>query len=302
MKKFLVIFQLVVLISCNCGVESTEIETAEQIARSDRPAVPGEINPKINVFSENSVDNEKKSAEKTADEPVLDKNISDVHTARGDSTVGKFQELSLPYNYIGGTYCGIGVGLSRISCDVSAVQTQNNIAIPALKESANQFFVSAFAGFGTNVYKQLYLGIELELSKTFSEHSKHNDDMAVKFISPFGINMNIRVGYQFPQYGLLLFMTAGFCRITERTTVVTPGVNTDDGNYKWITFGSFYPTIGVGAEYKFKNNWSARLDFKFAITSKDDSSKNVGVNGQFYSFVGKPSGMTVRFSVVRSIY
>ncbi|MDR3155710.1 MAG: porin family protein [Holosporaceae bacterium] len=306
MKKFMVTLPLIVFVF---GCRTAESVGVENVKSTTIDVVPlpkdNHPEPEAGIFDDGGTLTKADNTEKVETRSVaLEKSSSVADNIVGHSAekVEKFQELSHPYRYISGVYCGAGVGVSLASCAVSAVQNPGNINIPTFKDSANQLAISICSGFGTNVYRRIYLGIELEILKKMSKKIKDNENLAIKFRPLLGFSMDIRMGYQFPEQGLMLFLTAGFCRICEQMAIVANGVSPNDNNNRWYTFGSFYPTVGCGAEYKLDHDWSARIDFRIAITSKDDSRKDIGIDALRYNLVGKPNNTTLKFSLTRNIY
>ncbi len=216
------------------------------------------------------------------------------NTAKDDN---EFIELGEPCKYVSGAYYGLGLGVSHISHKVNALK--NNVGKVSMSKSSNQYDLSLIAGFGSAFYKRYYAGIELEMFKRFKGSNSGNDELTVVFPSTIGMNMDVRFGYQLPENGSLVYLTAGFARVLGKTAFA---VTTNNRKHKTIevSHGSFYPTFGVGLEYKVNHNWNVRGDFRFSITSKDDN-KYVRVNNSTWKFDAKPSRIAFRISVTRNI-
>ncbi|GHU14293.1 hypothetical protein FACS189449_10770 [Alphaproteobacteria bacterium] len=227
-----------------------------------------------------------------------------------------FLELSEPERIVSGAYWGVGLGWSRISHKLSNIQkvSAGSSATPAsttpvegagnrvdnianLSSSASQYDLSLIAGFGAPFYKNYYAGIEFSMFKRFGQRKKDFDgeDIGIKHSSTMGLDMDVRVGYLFPENGNLLYATIGFARVLGRVTL-----KKKDANPAEVSFGSFYPTFGVGVEHKVDHNWSIRGDFRMCITSKDDG-KSYKANKTEWKFDAKPSRYAFRISVTRSI-
>lgn len=216
----------------------------------------------------------------------------------------ELQQLGEPYKNISGAYYGFGLGTSIISHRVKAWNTTGG---ETPKRTANQLETSLIGGFGAAFYKRYYSGLELEFFKRFSGGGKKDGSIGVAHPSSMGINMDVRLGYLFPEQGNLLYMTVGFARIIGHARFgngsrTLPGgrVVNDDKKYINRSFGSFYPTVGCGFEHKVDHNWNVRLDARYSITYKDDG-KVVRVNGDTWNYEGKPSRISLRCSVVRCL-
>jgi hypothetical protein len=204
----------------------------------------------------------------------------------------EFLELGEPQNNISGAYWGLGFGLSSISHNVKATQNGGNEINH--KKSANQFDLSLICGFGSAFYKSYYAGLEFDVFKRLGGGTSLNSDETVGIMhnSTIGMNMDVRLGYLFPDEGWLAYSTVGFARVLGRATFNNAAGQTKQEG----SFGSFYPTVGFGAERKMGPRWSLRGDFRYSITSKDDG-KRVGT----WSYEGKPNRMAIRISIARSI-
>jgi opacity protein-like surface antigen len=205
-----------------------------------------------------------------------------------------FQKLSDPYNYISGAYYGLGIGISRISHSIKALvdheETRN------LKSSSNQYDVSILTGFGTNFHNRFYVGIELELFGRLPKRKKTEGDLSIEHTLSMGLNMDVRLGYQFPENGIMPYATFGFSKVGGKALITRANKNIS------VAFGSFYPTCGLGVEYKLSHSWHIRGDCRIAITSKDDSNKKRSIdNATTCTLIGKPNKVSFRISVAKSI-
>ncbi|MDR1333865.1 MAG: hypothetical protein LBJ71_01455 [Holosporaceae bacterium] len=206
-------------------------------------------------------------------------------------TAGEFLDLGEPEKEIGGAYAGLGVTLSRISHNLKAKGTAASSSEVNLDSSGNQWDVSLIGGFGSAFYKRYYAGIEMDFFKRISGNTKYssNRDIAIVHNSTMGLNMDIRFGYLYPQ-GYLIYSTIGFARVLGR------GLFKHGTDYVEGSFGSFYPTFGVGLEKKMNHRWNIRADFHISLTSKDDNkSKSI------WKYEAKPKRMAFRISITRSI-
>ncbi|GHT95109.1 hypothetical protein FACS1894122_12350 [Alphaproteobacteria bacterium] len=188
-----------------------------------------------------------------------------------------------------------------------------------LSSSANQYDLSLIAGFGAPFHKNWYAGIEFALFKRFGERKKDNGLIGIKHSSIIGMDMDVRLGYLFPQSGNLLYVTIGFTRILGRATFPQ-----DKERRGEVSFGSFYPTFGFGIEHKINHNWNIRGDFRISLTSKDDNKSHrsnkeevvkfdknkatdkdkVGYSldsGKDLKFDAKPARYSFRISITRNI-
>jgi hypothetical protein len=95
-----------------------------------------------------------------------------------------------------------------------------------------------------------------------------------------------------------VYATIGFARIIGTTALY---VSNGNSNASKKSFGSFYPTFGLGAEYKMTYNWNIRMDVRFSITSRDEKAAVARDAGGTWSTAGRPNRAAVRISVTRSI-
>ena len=205
----------------------------------------------------------------------------------------EFLELSDPARYVSGAYYGIGLGASPIKHKLVARNLDTNIT-ERFSKSATQYDVSLLGGFGTSFYKDYYVGIEFEIMKRMKKNTEYNGDLGLKFSSQFGINMDVRFGYLFPQQGNMIYATLGFARTLGKVVAKTNGRKESE-----IGFGSYYPTVGLGFEHKIDHNWNVRLDFRYSITSQDTDKRIYG-NSKWSCDI-KPQRMGVRISVTKNI-
>jgi hypothetical protein len=104
--------------------------------------------------------------------------------------------------------------------------------------------------------------------------------------------MDIRFGRLYPLQGHLVYATVGFARVLGH------GLFECGSYYAEGSFGSFYPTFGVGFEKKINHRWNVRADFRISLTSKDD---NKSPRGTYWKYEAKPSRAAFRISITRSI-
>jgi hypothetical protein len=203
-----------------------------------------------------------------------------------DEFKDELPELSEPYRNVSGAYYGLGLGSSIISHKVTYSKGEDQKS--DFKKNAHQFDVSLIAGFGAPFYDRYYAGIEFDIFKRFSKKTSYNDEIGIIHSSNIGLNMDVRFGYLFPEHGSMVYLTAGFARIVGRVTF-------DKGNTEG-SFGSFYPTVGVGLEHKINHQWNVRGDFRMAITSKDDNKYSHN-----WKYEAKPNRIAFRVSITRNI-
>lgn len=221
------------------------------------------------------------------------------------STSDDLIELAMPERKIGGGYIGLGLGLAKVSLNAKTTRekkdTVNSLFLEH-KKSTLQYNLSLITGFGNAFYKDYYIGIELDLSKKFKENTSENADktFGVQHKANVGLNMDVRFGLLMPQSGLLVYSTVGFARVIGDFII-----NTNDMKEKH-KFGSFYPTIGLGTEYKLNNSWNIRGDLRYAITAKDDKNlKQFTKNGEDVPVTNwecraKPQQISFRISVTKN--
>ncbi|MDR2766486.1 MAG: porin family protein [Holosporaceae bacterium] len=210
----------------------------------------------------------------------------------------EFLELSEPHRNVSGAYLGVGAGVSLISNSIHCKRDgQPDIDF---KNSASQFDLSLILGFGAPFSGRYYAGIELELFKRLSEKTSYHDTglVGVRHVGNVGFNMDVRFGYLLPERSSLVYVTVGFAKVLGRAVF-------DNGDHQrkgdpTQAFGSYYPTLGVGAERKINQLWNVRGDLRFSVTSKDDN-KNAYVRNFHWKFEGKPSRIALRVSIIRNI-
>ncbi|GHU16765.1 hypothetical protein FACS189472_02560 [Alphaproteobacteria bacterium] len=217
----------------------------------------------------------------------------------------EFIELSEPERTVSGAYFGIGAGWSRISHKLQNVKSgpvrsadDKKEDIPGFSRSANQYDVSLIAGFGAPFYGNCYAGIEFSIFKRLGERNYRPKDteIGLKHPSIIGMDMDVRLGYLFPESGNLIYATIGFARALGRVTFL----KNNQGDTDEVSFGSFYPTFGFGVEHKMNHNWNIRGDFRISLTSADDR-KLYRTKEQESKFDAKPSRCAFRISVTRNI-
>ncbi len=221
-------------------------------------------------------------------------------TISADTAVGNSEEflpLGEPDRVISGAYYGIGIGSSSIKHEILA--SKNNGACSKYSSTSNQFEISAIAGFGTPILKRYYAGIEFEIFKRLSGKDHSFDGMHVQHCVNTSMNMDVRIGYLFPLRGTLVYFTAGFARLFGRVSF-DRDIGGRRRNESGGSFGSFYPTLGVGVEYKFNQTWNGRCDYRYCITSKDDE-RGFNTGNAVWKWRAKPNRMSVRLSLTRSM-
>ncbi|MDR3187439.1 MAG: porin family protein [Holosporaceae bacterium] len=198
----------------------------------------------------------------------------------------EFSELSEPHRNVSGAYYGLGLGSSLISHKVTYGKGEGQKS--SSKKNAHQFDISLILGFGAPFYGRCYAGVEWDLFKRFSKKTSYENEIGIIHSANIGLNMDVRFGYLFPEHGSMVYFTAGFARIVGR---VTFNRGSTEGS-----FGSFYPTLGVGVEHKINHRWNVRGDFRLAITSKDDNKYSHG-----WKYEAKPNRIAFRVSITRNI-
>jgi hypothetical protein len=207
-------------------------------------------------------------------------------------TPEEFSDLGEPQKNIGGAYYGLGVSLSMMSHSLNGNKARSGEM--NFKSSNNQNDVSLIGGFGAAFYKRYYVGIEMDFFKRFGGGTNYSPDqqLGIAHNSAMGLNMDVRFGYLYPQHGYLVYTTVGFARI-QGQALLNYGSYYAEGS-----FGSFYPTFGVGVEKRLNHRWNIRADFRISVTSKDD---NRYVRGTNWKYEAKPGRTAFGFSVIRNV-
>lgn len=182
-----------------------------------------------------------------------------------DDQDSEFQPLADPYKYISGAYVGGGLDFSHMSYDVKLFEKNDKDVTQKMSKSTFQPALSVIGGFGTTFYKNWYAGLEFEFFKRFPKRSSKKDRLEVVFKSTLGFNMDAKLGYQFPNKGLMIYLTIGFARVLGSMSVK----ENDSAKPSRKTFGSFFPTIGFGAAYKVRQNWVVMGNIHYSIGSKE---------------------------------
>ncbi len=204
--------------------------------------------------------------------------------------------LDQPYKYVTGAYWGVSFGPTFVKHKLSARNSSTG-AVQNTNTSKTQMDLALLGGFGTSFYKDYYVGIEMEMMNRFGKGTHYANDADVfglKFHSQFGLNMNVRFGYLFPKQGNMVYTMIGFSRTLGR--VVERRAN---GKEIEKTFGSYFPTVGIGFEHKIDYDWNVRFDVKYSITSKDSDKRASG--NAAWKYDAKPQSVGVRFSITRNI-
>ena len=213
-----------------------------------------------------------------------------------NSSSDDLMELDEPYRYVTGAYWGVSVGPTFVKHKLSA-QNGSTGAFQKTNASKTQIDLALLGGFGTSFYKDYYVGIEMEMMRRCGKgthYANDTDALGLKFHSQFGLNMNVRFGYLFPKQGNMVYTMIGFSRTLGKAVEKRA-----DGREFDATFGSYFPTVGIGVEHKINYDWNVRFDVKYSITSKDSDKRSPGSGAWKYD--AKPQSVGVRFSVTRNI-
>jgi hypothetical protein len=201
-----------------------------------------------------------------------------------DYVLSDFQKLSEPERRISGAYYGLGLGASMMSHSILVRRAASD---STLKSTATQLDLSLILGFGSDFYNKYYAGIEFDMFKRFPVKRKkftfEGQNVCVEHQASIGLNMDARFGYQLPHKGILPYVTVGFARVI--------------GNVNGSSFGSFYPTFGIGIEHKLNQKCNVRFDIRAALTSKEDQ-KTIG---NYMTAESRPSKFSVRISFTRNL-
>lgn len=208
-----------------------------------------------------------------------------------------FQPLANPDRKVSGAYYGIGLGLSCISHKLNAERKDKTEF--SEKHSANQFDVSLIGGFGSAFYGRYYAGIEAELFKRLPKKKKRSSEIGSVYatdlgLSGLGVNMDVRFGYQFPQHGSLVYVTVGFARVIGWMEAYNNGLLETR-----MSFGSYFPTAGLGIEYKINQTINICGDVRITFGSKE--KKYAIIDGNVLAFEAKPNRYAFRVSITKSI-
>lgn len=210
-----------------------------------------------------------------------------------DAKQSEFQELGDPYKNIGGAYWGVGLGIARTQHKIEfseglSTETKQH------SSSSGQAEISLLLGFGTAFHNRWYAGLEFEVfNRLKGKTADYEDGLHIVHDSNMSFNFEGRFGYLFPEHGNLLYLTMGVSRLFGR---VSFGSAKDSRS----SFGSFFPTVGLGVEHKLNSNWSMRADYRYVISSKDNEHE-VATDSKVYKYRGKADRMSFRLSFIRSI-
>ncbi|MBR1734433.1 MAG: outer membrane beta-barrel protein [Alphaproteobacteria bacterium] len=214
---------------------------------------------------------------------------NDRYSIKNDAS--DFQKFEEPDQKISGAYYGLGLGLSNISNQLHVYK--NDGTSLNHKKSANQYDISLIGGFGTVLYNKYYAGVEFDFFKRLPKKTTWFDKVGIVHKANMGLNMDVRFGCQFPKQGNLLYVTVGFARVLGEMQA------DNNGTINKATFGSFFPTAGIGIEHRMNQKVNIRGDFRYTFGSKE--RKSMPFNGNTAEFQGKPKRFAFRLSVVRSI-
>jgi len=89
----------------------------------------------------------------------------------------------------------------------------------------------------------------------------------------------------------MIYVTAGFSRTLGKIVAKSNGSSAG--------FGSYFPTVGLGYEYKINASWNIRIDGRYSITSKDTGK--VVVSDNRWDCSVKPQRTSIRLSITRNI-
>jgi hypothetical protein len=212
-----------------------------------------------------------------------------------------FQQLSEPERKVAGAYYGVGLMMSRIA-DSTLVSHNGNER--EFKKTAVQPDLSAILGFGSAFFERYYAGVELRFFKRFAKNTSHTGELdgyrvALTHCASYGMDMDVRFGIQLPKRGALIYLTAGFARIIGETAIYR---GDDPAPRAKRSFGSFYPTVGMGGEYKLNHDWNVRVDARLSVTSRDSRGNILRDSpAEVWTAAGKPNRMALGISFTRNI-
>ncbi|MBQ3565429.1 MAG: hypothetical protein IJA14_04745 [Alphaproteobacteria bacterium] len=202
-------------------------------------------------------------------------------------------ELGTPVKIISGAYYGLGAGISFMHHKISAKNLNTN-EYKDFSKSGTQYDLALIAGFGSAFYKNYYAGLEFEIAQRFAGKSAMEGDIGVKFSSQFAINGDVRFGYLFPEQGNMVYASLGFNRALGKVAVRKTGEK--DAT---ISFGSYFPTVGLGFEHKINHKWNARIACKYSICSKD-SGRDITGNHK-WTYDAKPNKISLQLALTKNI-
>lgn len=212
----------------------------------------------------------------------------------------ELQELDQPNKEINGAYWGLGLSVARTHHKIDLTKTVAGVPNPTITHSspsstAAQIEASFLVGFGTSFWSKYYTGLELEVFRRFRGKTSHFDDLHVEHSQNTSFNFEGRLGYLFPKKGNMIYLTAGVSRLYSRAYFG------DDRSKNVTSFGSFFPTVGVGFEHRINAKWNVRFDYRYVISSKERDQGVKLNNKTTYSYRGKPGRMSFRIAVTRNI-
>lgn len=230
-----------------------------------------------------------------------EKNDYKIHNEQNENN-DEFQRFGEPYRVISGAYWGFGFGLSRTQHKIEFAKLKDDGKIDGEKKnhtsSGMQSEISFLMGFGAPIYKRYYAGMEIEFfDRLGGKTTDYDDKLHVHHCKNMSLNFEGRFGYLLPESGNLVFMTAGVSRIFGR-------VSFGDEKKPTSSFGSFFPTVGLGFEHRINYNWNWRVDYHYVISSKDNDHKvKTGSKDAptSYTYQGKANRMALRLVITRSI-
>lgn len=210
----------------------------------------------------------------------------------GEVGADDFQELGEPSKIISGAYWGLETNAAFIKHNVDV---ENNNQRSSYSSSSTQMELGLLGGFGAAFHQKWYTGIELKIFRRFKGKTEDHDKVHIEHTQNTSLAMDVRLGRLFPQQGNLVYGSFGFTRVFGR--VYFDGNN---GAREYGSFGSFYPTIGIGIEHKIGNMCNVRCAAQYTITTKDNKHAT-RVGNTTWQREGKPNRFSIGVAVTRSI-
>lgn len=209
-------------------------------------------------------------------------------------------DLSIPDDVFSGMYVGAGAGVESLDnkYDIQIPASINMLNITRQKDSIrtnvdNLFGVFGFGGVFNRFY---YVGLETDFTYRISSKKKDNGGVQIENKKNYAFDFKLRGGYIFRPAGVLLYTAVSADRSINHISI-----KNNDGNFIGRkSFGSYHPSISVGAEKKLRDNWSVRVEFSYTIGIWDDTGRTIDIsNVQYIPFKAKTNKKSVKLMVCK---
>ncbi|MDR2724324.1 MAG: porin family protein [Holosporaceae bacterium] len=174
----------------------------------------------------------------------------------------EFAQLGEPERDMGGAWVGLGMGLSRHTLEATADRNDGRRVTHERTDNLAEF--ALLAGFGTLIHKEYYTGIAMDLFKRLEGDATYSEsrELGLEHNSSVGLNARLLFGCADAVQGRLSYLTVGFERVCGEALTGPGGVRG--------SFGSFFPSVGIGFERRLNSTWSLALEARRAITSGEE--------------------------------